>query len=287
MFKKFLNGIVGKILIIGLAVMQVPSNVLAFGNKSHEQLSELAFHRVLEDLHLTQHLRATPILVNQCTGPDRDEKKGIGGYYEAHFFNANTDLDKRDTALTRMEHHYEYAVKYAKGSDWKGAVKELARALHYLQDMCCPVHMWGYSHNNIPGLLTVHVELEAKWDLMWDSERILRYIPVDDSTLSSNPLPLNARDCGLTFNRISLDRHSSWLSKSGPQGDIAMAINTVNPFFWLVRLILYGIDSTKSGFDLGWEDIFVIPYMASYTLVRMWAETVQHFTPPNPACPIQ
>lgn len=60
MFKKFLNGIVGKILIIGLAVMQVPSNVLAFGNKLHEQLSELAFHRVLEDLHLTQHLRATP-----------------------------------------------------------------------------------------------------------------------------------------------------------------------------------------------------------------------------------
>ncbi len=257
----------------------------AFGNKSHEQLSELAFHRVLEDLHLTQHLRATPILVRHCTGPDRDENKGIGGYYEAHFFNADTDLDKSDTALIRMENHYKFAVTYARGGDWRRAVEELARALHYLQDMCCPVHMWGYSHNNIPGNLIVHVELERQWDLMWDDERVLRGIPIDDRTLCSFHFE-SVRECGLEFNRMSLHRHSGWLSEFSTAEDVFQAINVINPLYWLGVGIGY-IVASGSGFDNGWEDIFGIPYLASYTLVRMWAETVRSFALPNPACPIQ
>ena len=220
--------------------------------------------------------------MRHCTGPDRDENKGIGGYYEAHFFNANTNLDKPDTALTRMEHHYEYAVKYARGGEWRRAVEELARALHYLQDMCCPVHMWGYTHNNIPLWLALHVDLERKWDSMWDSERILRYIPVDKRELC-NLHYVSSRECGLAFNKMSLDMYSEYVSHS-TAADVWYAINTINPVVWLG----FGILATLGdGFDRGWESIFEIPYVASYTLVRMWAETVQHFTPPNPACPIQ
>lgn len=100
MFKKLFCGAVAKILIIGLAITQVPSGAFAFGNKSHERLSDLAFHRVLEDLELSQHLRAAPVLLRYSTGPDRDETVGPGGrYYEGHFFNAIADLNGGGTGV--------------------------------------------------------------------------------------------------------------------------------------------------------------------------------------------
>ena len=290
-FKKFFKTIFITILILSLVILQIPFSALAFGNKSHEQLSELAFTQVLTDLELTQHLRALPILVRHSTGPDRDEKQGLGWYYEAHFFNIDEDLFKSDTALTRMEHHYEYAVKYARGGDWRRAIEELARALHYLQDMCCPVHMWGYEYNNIPLNLRLHVFLESVWDAMWDSENVLRYV-LTDKRVEENFK--SSEDLGKFFAREALNCWQTWIKKKniGTTGKIIDWINTINPLAWTITEVTNLFkwllnDSSKIGFYDGWENIFLIPYTASYELVKMWVETVNDFTPPNKICPVQ
>ena len=103
-------------------------------------LSGLTFRQVLTDLGLAQHIATlNEELSNHCTDPDKDETKGLGGYYEAHFFNVERDLDKHDTALTRLERHYQWSIDAARKGDLWDSVRELARALHYLQDIYCPV----------------------------------------------------------------------------------------------------------------------------------------------------
>lgn len=103
-----------------------------------------------------------------------DERKGWR-LFEGHFFNLETDLDKEDTALTRMETHYNYSIECAKNNNWEVAIEELARALHYIQDMCCPVHIWGYDFNMCN--LDTHYNLEKDWDAMWNSMDLIQYIP--------------------------------------------------------------------------------------------------------------
>lgn len=326
MFKKLFCGAVAKILIIGLAITQVPSGAFAFGNKSHERLSDLAFHRVLEDLEFSRHLRAAPIILKYGTGPDKDENYGPGGRYnEGHFFNAIADLNgdgeilNADTALTRMVQHYDFSVRYARCGDWYRAVEELARALHYLQGMCCPVHVWGYSVNCTVAHLALHGTLEYDWDAMWDSANALRFIPLDEQFQNTFE---NARELGISFNRKTLEKHSAWLHDHINDGELAGALSVVRergcgavlrPVVevpkppqgdrsWISNLWRKSVEWYKCGRDNlwrywykpedravvnNWGDIFYIPYQASYTLVRMWAETVRDFTPPNPGCPVQ
>lgn len=328
MFKKLFRGAVAKILIIGLAITQVPSGAFAFGNKSHERLSDLAFHRVLEDLEFSRHLRAAPIILKYSTGPDKDENYGPGGRYnEGHFFNAIADLNgdgeilNADTALTRMVQHYDFSVRYARCGDWYRAVEELARALHYLQDMCCPVHVWGYSVNCTVAHLALHGTLEYDWDAMWDSGNAMKNIPLDEQFPNTFA---NARELGIFFNRRTLEKYSVWIHEQINSGGLVEALNAVREsgygavlkhvivpvpqpvsawiwsgVEWLCKKgaewYRYGRDNVwrvwyTSG-DMAvvnnWGDIFYIPYQASYTLVRMWAETVRDFTPPNPGCPVQ
>ena len=204
-------------LLINNLVIQIPINTFGFGNKSHEQLSELAFHQALLDLGLTQYLGATPDLVRHSTGPDRDEKLSMEGgfrlsikFFKGHFFNVETDLENDDTALTRMASHYNLAVTYARSNSWRNSIYNLARSLHYLQDMCCPVHMWGYGHNNIPAMLALHVELENNWDAMFNSDNLLELIPRGNRLLPINNFE-NVSTFGIYVAREALSLHRDWI----------------------------------------------------------------------------
>lgn len=122
---KVLKNISITILIINLASIQISFGTFAFGDNTHKQLSKLAFCQVLKDRNLTQYLKATPFLENNSIAPDKDEIIGEGGPYEAHFFNIETDLDKSDTALTRMEKHFRSSVRAASEENWVHAIEEL------------------------------------------------------------------------------------------------------------------------------------------------------------------
>lgn len=298
-FKKFFTVVFITLLINNLVIIQVPINTFGFGNKSHEQLSELAFHKVLFDLGLTKYIEATADLVRHSTGPDRDEdyaKEGWrtggkrGGWYEGHFFNVETDLEKEDTALTRMINHFNDAVALARSNDWRKSIYDLARALHYLQDMCCPVHMWGYRHNNIPAMVTLHIELENYWDAMFDSENLLEHIPRGSRFLPVSNFE-NIRCLGICAASEALSLHRDWIEKNTGIGiDILQSFNTINPVYWIGRLASRAVDhhgKENTGFRRRWQGIFHLPYLASYELIRMWAESVSDFTFPAPGCIIQ
>lgn len=320
MFKKLFRGAVAKILIIGLAITQVPSGAFAFGNRSHQELSANAYDRALKYLNFEQHLPGLSVIKKRSTGPDANEYGSMRGFYAGHFFNANTDMNERDTALTRLEQHYGNAVSEARAGRWPIAVEELARALHYLQDMCCPVHMWGYSYNNCPSNLLEHKTTENVWDAMWDADRIHMVIPID-AVCREDFRFASVRVLGLHFHRESLLRHREYISRWGVYEFAgSMARDGVRDFmdqdssYWSKFIgavsvvdavgIKAGADlatgtysmassawrtifkSPDYGFNHGWEDIFVIPYRASYALVKMWVEAVRGFEQPPEGCVI-
>jgi len=245
----------------------------AFGSRTHERLSELAFHEVLTDLGLARYItRLNPTLLHNCTGPDRDETKGFGGYYEAHFFNVERDLDKRDTALTRMERHYRWSIEYAQNGDLLDSVRELARALHYLQDICCPVHIWQYSINNMPANLALHRRLEGEFDTAWDLKDIMHYVPTG---MQFERRFTGARDLGIYTSQSAVDRFRPLLKKYESGGIITCsAINTINPIYWVTLGFMKVLSDGQGIFKYGLEDIFGLPYLASYELVKMWAQFV-------------
>ena len=255
----------------------------AFGGKSHERLSELAFHQVLRDFDLTRFLTATPILLLHSSGPDRDEKRGLGGFYESHFFNYRNDLNKRDTALTRMVDHFNWALDYARCGDWRRSLEELARSLHYIQDMCCPVHIWKYSTNCIPLNLFLHQRLELVFDEAWNLERTLRYIPIgmkfDHEFETAYDLGLYVAERAQARYRKWIDNQESFISK------YSMSIGTVMPLAWI--LLTVQLSDGEATFTRGWEDIFYLPYLASYELISMYAREALSYPPPHSECLIQ
>lgn len=259
--KKFSNIILSTALAINLSFSTYICS-LAFGNKTHEQLSELAFHQTLASFGLSPLLLDSSTLVKFSTGPDRDEPKGIDGYYESHFFNAETDLVKPDTALTRMEHHFELSIKSAKTEgNLQKSIKELARSLHYLQDMCCPVHVWGYDFNNLPDNLLLHHNLEDIWDAMFDNKADL-HIPILNRWAKTFQ---SAREIGEYANVHTLLHYKNWLEHQNPALNI---FDKIDPLTLGIKSFL--MDS-KTEFNESWEDIFYIPYLASSALIHLWA----------------
>ena len=75
------------------------------------------------------------ILRKMCTKPDYDEREY---FYTYHFYNPTRKYGKGEiTALTKCLIHYEKAKA-------KGNLEELGRSIHFLEDLCTPVHC-GYS----------------------------------------------------------------------------------------------------------------------------------------------
>ena len=68
--------------------------------------------------------------------------------------------------------------------------------------------------------------------------------------------------------------------------------NTINPVYWGGRagsriFDLFRDKSGEIGFRREWQDIFNLPYLASYELIYMWAKAVSGLTLPAPDCMIQ
>ena len=66
----------------------------------------------------------------------------------------------KDDALDRCNKHFNEALGLWRKGYRDKAMFELGMSLHYLQDMCCYMHLWGYAQNYFPLKLITHLTME-------------------------------------------------------------------------------------------------------------------------------
>ena len=94
-------------------------------------------------------------------GPKSESGKEESDYiYKSHFYNIMPNLlnkvedilTTKDNAEKRMYMHYQNGIQFYKIGNKVKAFDELGKSLHYMEDMCCPVHLLGcssLSHNRV------------------------------------------------------------------------------------------------------------------------------------------
>lgn len=291
-----------KILSVGLALALLTSEkTFAFGSRSHERLSTLAFNReiaILEKigwLNEREYSRAVCLedLTHSAVDPDRTETGGASRPYAGHFYNPHYDHFP-DNALTRMAEHFDRAINYARRKHKKDAIKELGRSLHYLQDLCCPVHIWGYDFNGHTGSIisvfggatAIHATLERDWDNLWERANfVVENLPNLDLILSKLPPAhqCTASHIGQLAFEAAWYKHGRWVRSYHEDFDSTTykILAKYNPAAWITSNILSGIHQAASTKDTaindGWGDIFIIPYLASHTLICLFVYKVMSF----------
>lgn len=131
----------------------------AFGSTTHFTITHSAYLRtgIFDKFDAKESKALEAALVQGCNIPDKEESFYI---YKAHFFNVMPKTINRfedslitdDNAENRMYQHFENSIEFYKGGDKIGAFDELGRSLHFLEDMCCPVHLLGWlslKHNGL------------------------------------------------------------------------------------------------------------------------------------------
>lgn len=155
---RFLGGLLGIVVL-------AQSSSWAFSGSTHKYVTKMGISSLthLDPKFLKfygEHLEEFEVA---SIMPDEDET-GIAGAYAPHFFNPQTGknfADQDDSAMKRFEERYNEAIRAYKGEytehNW---VDRLGRALHFLEDMCTPVHTNYTKITDAATKLSLHVKFE-------------------------------------------------------------------------------------------------------------------------------
>ena len=158
LFKRFF-------LVFIIFCFSYTSVVTAFGGETHRTLTETAFN-IIDISKLFKDNEQDELmdrLFESCNTPDEDETDGNTFY--GHFYDFNyecSDLTKH-TAMSMMNCHFKNAKKLWNDDQKFMAIDELGKRIHYMQDMCCIVHLLGRFNLNHLHLL-VHKQYENAMD---------------------------------------------------------------------------------------------------------------------------
>lgn len=149
-------------LVFGLCFVVDKSYIYGFGSRSHKTLTQLAMEttRMLDVFDADVRDRIEHEILDASIIPDYEEK---GVLFKPHFYNPDTRIDGVEgySAFSMMKQHFDTGV-----ANWNvnqlSSVRELGMALHYMQDMCCIVHLNGYVKNIF--LFPYHIEYEKAMD---------------------------------------------------------------------------------------------------------------------------
>lgn len=167
-------------ILVLISILFLPYSVYSFGGTTHQRITEEVYQQSGTDLPWEE-------LIKGSTYPDDVENDG--GTYAGHFYNAEGN-NTSPNALERMYIHFRKAVDEYKKKNKKKAAFELGQAMHYMEDMTCPVHTWGYAFNIIPSHLFIHAMYEDVLDKL-PSYEFPRYIP-EKGRLNQTDLKRNA-----------------------------------------------------------------------------------------------
>lgn len=127
----------------GLVFISFNLSVLAWSNDTHKKITEYALKDISDVC-----VNFTDILNEACTLPDSDILEIGIPPFKGHFYDGHVGSRFDDDALERCRKHFDSSIKCWKSDKKKEAIKYLGMSLHYLQDMCCYMHLWGYTQNN-------------------------------------------------------------------------------------------------------------------------------------------
>lgn len=154
----------------------LPAKALCFGGRTHSTITRSAFVKTKffsKFNNLEEKLKLKKVLLKACNEPDTEEKSWI---FKWHFYNPMPTtynkiedfLTTKDNALLRTVMHYRKAIKLFNTNKVE-SIRELGASLHYMQDLCCPVHLLGWSnwqHNkpDFKSFKRVHTSYENEMD---------------------------------------------------------------------------------------------------------------------------
>lgn len=124
--------------------LSVSSTALAFDGPTHEYVTKKGTELINSiDNGTYSNFYNSDVetkLVKCCTLPDSDET--YGGY-RWHFYNIATGSNyagEPTCALSKFKEHYDSAIQNYKQNNLDKSYEELARSLHFLEDLNTPVH---------------------------------------------------------------------------------------------------------------------------------------------------
>lgn len=176
--------------------------------KTHIYITTTAL-KILDDKSLNELKDG---IIHYSTQPDFDENESG---YKGHFYNPSTGknfVDGYDSALSRFYTHYENAIQNKK-NNLDGSTS-LGRAIHYLEDLCTPVHTYNQDIFDAAVNISSHVFFENRCnDLVEDikDEELPTGINVDYFTENAlKTIGINASlVSSVLFHKYSKIKHKS------------------------------------------------------------------------------
>lgn len=142
------------------------------------------------------------MLLEYCIKPDIDETEGA---FKNHFYNPATRKNfrgERTSALTKLFEHYSKAIELNLNNNIKW-IEELGRAVHFIQDMCTPVHTAYEDTFDAVSKLSFHQRFESFCDDLikdYNYTMAVKYNDTFKSFLTSNDLKTLAKYCAMCAN---------------------------------------------------------------------------------------
>ena len=150
----------------------IPVSVFSFDGPTHKYVTKKSIELTLKMDPCYEKVytdRATEMIRKFCTMPDEDE---IEGLYKDHFYNIATEcnfMGERMSALVKFEQHYNNALTYYRTDRMSDCWEELGRAIHFLEDLCTPVHSGYDCPLDAVNKLSLHVDFEKKCVMLQES----------------------------------------------------------------------------------------------------------------------
>lgn len=148
-------------------------------DKAHIEITKKAIK--LSKVNLNENEVLT--LTKYCIKPDYDERDYAYAY---HFYNPTRKYKENEiTALSKCLSHYEKAAA-------ERDLEELGRAIHFLEDLCTPVHCGYEDKIDYVYRLHQHMEFEKMCDKLVDEINIS---DIDDTPVLIGSLKDLCRNC--------------------------------------------------------------------------------------------
>ncbi|MDQ5983809.1 MAG: Phospholipase C [Eubacteriales bacterium SKADARSKE-1] len=164
--KKSIKKSLVSFLIFAMCLSNATLSAGAFSSDTHEYTTKRGSIIVEEtfgsELASFYNAEVKAQLKIYCTKPDEDEAQGS---YKVHFYNPATEknfIGEDDSALSRFTDHYNQAVDLYKKGRKNEAFEQLARSVHFLEDMNTPVHTNNQSFLDSAIDVLLHVTFEKK-----------------------------------------------------------------------------------------------------------------------------
>ena len=183
---------------------------------SHDYITKYAIG--ISNLNLSQS--QIDALRVYCIKPDEDEAEGA---FKNHFYNPATNLNfrgERSSALTKFEEHYL-------NSDKGRNIEHLGRAIHFLEDLCCPVHTYYEDLFDSVYRLNQHVDFENTCDkIIHDINPLM--IAIDKDYYYINSLKTIGKSCAMKASKLFHELDTDLVSvRDTAERSILLAIQSV------------------------------------------------------------